>query len=79
MNFYSLRFFAVCPVNGVRIEYAWTVQTDHTIKVEALLSAVARLTHGFHEDFAEKLFGEFGGQQTLVADHHGVNIRTERP
>jgi hypothetical protein len=79
MNSYNTKFFAFCPVNNVRVEYDWTVQTADTLKVEDLIDAVTLLNRGLHEDFAGQLFREFGGAQTLTAHHHGVTIRTERP
>lgn len=78
MNSYSTKFFAFCPVNNVRVEYEWTVKSKHMLNVESLIDAVTLLDRGYHEDFADQLHREFGGEQTLVAYHHGVYIKTER-
>jgi hypothetical protein len=49
------------------------------IQVEDIIDAVMLLNRGFHEEIADQLHREFGGQQTLTANHHGVSIRTIRP
>ena len=79
MNTYSTRFFSICPVNNCRIEYSLKITTGDVIKVEDILDTVALLDRGFHEDFADQLLREFGGSQTLTAEHHGVRIETIRP
>lgn len=78
MNIYSLEFFAVCPNNGARIKYWLTIQTSAVIMVERINDTVMLLDRGFHEEFADQLFREFGGKQILIADHHGVTIETVR-
>lgn len=78
MNTYATKFFARCPTNGVRIEYALTIRSEAMIQVEDIIAAVSELTNGFHEKFADALAAQFGGNQTLVADHHGVTITTVR-
>lgn len=79
MNTYRTKFFAQCPVNGVRIEYALTIHTGELIQVEAILAAVAQKQSGFHEAIADNLQLALGGTQVLLADHHGVQIETTRP
>ena len=79
MNTYKTQFFAHCPTNNVRITYNLTIQTDSTIMVEDIIDEVSSLNRGFHEAFADRLHCEFGGKQTLTADHHGVIVETERP
>ena len=79
MNIYSTRFFAVCPANGARIDYSLTIHTGQMLKVEDILAFVGQLSAGYHEDLADKLAAEFGGQQRLKAEHHGVQIETIRP
>lgn len=81
MNRYTVRFFARCPANGLRIDYTLTIEKsegDADVLVEELVDAVSLLDQGFHEELADKLHCEFGGKQTLVADHHGVLIETTR-
>lgn len=79
MNTYKTKFFAQCPVNGVRVEFDLTINTGSVIKVEDILKEIEDIQKGFHEDIADRLLSRFGGSQTLVADHHGVRIETTRP
>ena len=79
MNTYKTRFFSTCPTNGVRIEYEVSIETDKVIQVEDIIDAVTLFNRSFHEEIADQLFREFGGRQTLMADHHGVTIRSIRP
>lgn len=78
MNTYKTKFFALCPVNGARIEYLLEIRSSDFIEVEAINRAVLTLHSGFHEDFADQLKAALGGAQTLVAEHHSVTIITER-
>lgn len=79
VNIYRVEFFALCPANGLRIKYALRIETDRMICVEQLLTAVTRFEKEWHETLADQLLATFGGQQTLIADHHGVTIETIRP
>lgn len=79
MNVYTTRFFSTCPNNGARIEYEVSIETDKVIQVEDIIDAVTLFNRSFHEEIADQLFREFGGRQTLTADHHGVTIRSIRP
>jgi hypothetical protein len=78
MNTYTQRFQATCPVNGIMVAYVLTIATPRTIMVEAIQAAVGTLTTGYHEAFADKLWQQFGGTQTLTANHHGTDIETVR-
>jgi hypothetical protein len=78
MNKYTVKFFAKCPANGVRVEYSLLVITDKTIKVELLLESVNQYDGWFHEDIADNLVVQFGGTHYLEAFHHGVFIETIR-
>jgi hypothetical protein len=77
VTIYRVEFFAKCPNNGIRIKYALRIETNRTIPVEVLLECVEN-QEGFHEDIADRL-SALGGQQTLIAEHHGVTVETERP
>lgn len=79
MNIYRAKFAAVCPNNGALIEYALTLETDRFIMVEALQERLTAVTEGYHEQIADLLCEDLGGRQTLVAEHHGVQIETRRP
>ncbi len=78
MNIYRTEFFCVCPNNGVRIKYALEIRTQDVLPVEQLIAALETYESGFHEEIADQLRERFGGHQTLIADHHGVQIETQR-
>lgn len=78
MNKYSLKFFAYCPENNLRIEYDLQIMLKTKIMAEDLIDAVNLIDRGHHEEIANQLHREFGGLQTLKAYHHGVNIETIR-
>ena len=48
------------------------------LMVENLIEVVTMHDRGYHEDIADQLLREFGGKQTLTANHHGVDIKTVR-
>lgn len=81
MNAYTLKFFAPCPTNDVRIEYRWRLELAHVAQVEDLIShAESYARHPvYHEALADDLWRKYGGRQVLTADHHGVTIETHRP
>lgn len=79
MNIYKTEFFAVCPVNKVRVKYALSIRTGQVIRVEEILAVVGGLSEGLHEDLADRLLVAFGGTQVLTAHHHGVDIEAIRP
>jgi hypothetical protein len=78
VNTYKAEFFSACPNNGARVKYQLTIQTLEVLMVEAINDALWLLDKGFHEEIADQLYREFGGLQTLTADHHGVTIETLR-
>ncbi len=77
VNTYSTKFFAVCPANGIRIEYDLLITSGKTILVESILRAIDRQA-GYHEDIADQLHALLGGDQVLTANHHSVTITTYR-
>jgi hypothetical protein len=78
LNIYTQRFRATCPKNGRAVDYVLTIESPRTIMVEDIQAAVSDL-RGYHEEFADMLWQNFGGKQTLVAHHHGTDIETIRP
>ena len=78
MNTYRAEFFARCPVNDARVHYHLTIVTDKVLSVEDLNDTLDNIGPALHEDIADML-AEYGGKQTLIADHHGITIETERP
>lgn len=79
MNIYKAEFFAACPNDGARIKYTLTIETSEVLMVESIDDALWLLDKGFHEEFADQLYREFGGAQSLTARHRGVDIETRRP
>jgi hypothetical protein len=78
MNKYSTKFIALCPVNNKPIIYQLKIKHIEKILVEDILETISEFSSGFHESIADGLFEKFGGEQTLIANHHGVVIQTER-
>jgi hypothetical protein len=78
MNKYTTKFNSICPVNNKQITYQLEIKHTEKILVEEILEAVSKFLIGYHENIADELFKKFGGEQTLIANHHGVVIQTER-
>lgn len=78
VNIYRHKFVSVCPNNGKVIFYELKIETDKVIQVEHIVTAVKLHDKGFHEEIADSLHKQFGGKQTMVAQHHGVDIETRR-
>ena len=77
-NIYRRSFSAVCPNNGVAIDYALQILHRDTIMVEDIVAATTGLEAVYHEELADRLWERFGGVHTLTAHHHGVDIETRR-
>jgi hypothetical protein len=78
MNKYKTKFTSVCPVNHKKITYELEIRHTDKILVEDILETISKLLIGYHENIADELFKKFGGEQTLIANHHGVFSETER-
>lgn len=78
MNIYQIEFTCICPVNKKKIDYLWIIETDETIMVEEIIEYKNKFIEGLHEEIADELSHMFTGEQTLIADHHGVLITTLR-
>ena len=78
MNTYQIRFWVTCPSNGKSIEYALEIKTKTMIQVEDLMAFLSEEKTAYHEPLADRLAAKFGGVQTMTANHHGVQITTER-
>lgn len=59
------------------IVYQLTIKSDATIMAEDILEATSGIS-GFQEDIANRLAQWFGGEQTIVAVHSGVEVETLR-
>ncbi|AOR76511.1 hypothetical protein [Novosphingobium resinovorum] len=78
MNIYVHRFTSKCPSNGALISYKLEIRSNDVIMVEEIITACA-VESTYHESLADILYARFGGQQSMIAFHHGVCIQTFRP
>ncbi|ALI05186.1 hypothetical protein C1Y08_20865 [Pseudomonas sp. FW306-02-F02-AA] len=78
MNTYRHTFAAVCPSDGELIIYRLEVRSPKMIWVEHIKAATAIIKEGWHEQIADRLAEDIGGDQTLIATHQGVEIETVR-
>ena len=78
MNIYRHKFYALCPNNKQLIEYSLELSALRMIPVEDIVDFCKGHREGFHEVIADSLIKQFGGQQKIVAFHHGVEITTLR-
>jgi hypothetical protein len=78
MNIYRHTFTAICPSDGELIIYRLEVRSPLMIRVEHIKTATALIKKGWHEQIADRLAETFGGEQTIIATHQGVEIETVR-
>lgn len=79
MNIYRFDFAARCPTNDACVQYQCEIRSSRMILADDLSAWAAAQVKGFHEEFADSLSSRFGGQQKIVAVHHGIEIETIRP
>jgi len=48
------------------------------IRIERIKAATAVIKKGWHEQIADRLAEDIGGDQTIIATHQGVEIETVR-
>lgn len=78
MNIYRHTFTASCPSDGETIVYNLEIRSLGVIMVEHIKTATALIKSGYHERIADELADRFGGDQTIIATHQGVEIETVR-
>jgi hypothetical protein len=78
VNIYRHTFAAVCPSDGELIIYQLEVRASAMIRVEHIKAATAVIKKGWHEQIADRLAEDIGGDQTIIATHQGVEIETVR-
>ncbi|WP_122448730.1 hypothetical protein [Pseudomonas viridiflava] len=78
MNIYRHTFTAVCPSDGDTIVYQLEIRSLVVIMVEHIKTATALISSGYQERIADELSERFGGDQTMIATHQGVEIETVR-
>ncbi|WP_122672577.1 hypothetical protein [Pseudomonas viridiflava] len=77
-NTYRHTFKAVCPSDGETIIYRLEIRSSAVIMVEHIKTATALIKSGYHERIADDFSERFGGDQTMIATHQGVEIETVR-
>lgn len=78
MNIYRHTFTASCPSDGETIVYSLEIRSLGVIMVEHIKTATMLIKSGYHERIADELAERFGGDQTIIATHQGVQIETVR-
>lgn len=78
MNIYRHTFTATCPSDGETVIYSLEIRSLTMIHVEHIKTAAALIKKGWHEQIADELSNQFGGDQTIIATHQGVEIETVR-
>ena len=78
MNHYRHMFAAQCPSDGETIIYQLELQSPIMVRVESIKSATAAIKQGWHEQIADQLAEALGGDQTIIATHQGIEIKTVR-
>lgn len=79
INIYRRSFTAICPNNGLPIDYALEIKHRDVIMAEQIVEYTTGLEPSYHGQIADDLLSRFGGDQTIKAHHHGVDIETTRP
>ena len=80
MNTYETTFTVKCPNDDGSVEYTLVIESENTIWVEDINKATDLGEIGaFHESLADGLYAQFGGKQTITAEHQGIKITTVRP
>lgn len=77
-NEYNFNFRMKCPNNGKPVEYRASIIASCIIPVEEIADFLRDMTEGYHEDNADLLYDRFGGNQVIVANHHGITVKTVR-
>ena len=81
MNQYERTFELACPNNDIPVRYHLTIRSRDVLWVEDIVAFTQSLPgtdKPYHENIADAAFARFGGEQELVAEHHGVRITTTR-
>ena len=69
-----------CPVDGEKIEYSVTLESNQKILVEDILEFFDTVkTHPvFQEDLVSATVSHFGCEVTIYGQHSGVSIRSNQ-
>ncbi|TXG99913.1 MAG: hypothetical protein E6R08_00330 [Nevskiaceae bacterium] len=78
LNFYTVKFQAVCPADGTSIDYAASISSAAMIRVEEIVLFTSAIAEGFQEDIADQLYERFSSTLCLKGIHQGVLITSFR-
>ena len=78
MNIYGYTFSVQCPNDSSSIEYTLLIRHDEMIMAESIVSACDFKSPMYQEQVADELRRLLPGEQSISADHAGVEIITER-
>lgn len=78
MNVYRHQFAALCPADGALIVYRLEIRSPTMIHVEHIITATRLIKSGYQEQIADDLLECFGGEQTILGTHQGVEVETIR-
>ena len=78
MNTYRHTLAAICPADGESIIYRLEIRSPVMIHVEHTKTVNAPIKKGWHKQITDRLAETFGGEQTIIATHQGVEIETVR-
>jgi hypothetical protein len=79
MNIYELDFFAQCPNGNLADCYQIKIESQRTIMVELIHSAIKSLPLAiYQEDLATALRNVIGAKITVTGWHHGIKITSIR-
>ena len=79
VNIYSYSFEVRCPSSpSDTVKYSLTIRSSEMILAEKIVAVCNIKKPMYHEDMAELVRGKLPGDQTIVAVHGGVRIKTQR-
>ena len=80
MNTYETTHRAKCPNGSLVDTYQVKIQSQATIMVEDIISALNDApSQIFQEDLATLLRSQIGAEITIIGSHHGIQITSFRP
>ena len=78
LNIYQYDFSVKCPNGGEPIMYALSIRHPEMIMAEDIVKACDLAGPLFQEQIADHLANELPGDISIVAEHAGVMVITER-
>jgi hypothetical protein len=78
MNIYGYTFSVQCPNNSKSIEYTLLIKASEMIMAESIVAACSFDKPMYQEQVADELRRMLPGEQSISAEHCGVEVITER-